>query len=71
MRREQSKVTTHLVQLLLAGKINGGAVVEGEGGGSSVGVVGGKGDPHTYQVLPVFHLHCAAALRGLQLAGEE
>ena len=60
-------LTTHPVQLLLDGHVNGGALVKDEEGSGAIGVVGGKGDTHTNQVPSLLNLHRAAALRGLKL----
>ena len=59
--------TQHLEQFLLCGDINGGALVQHKGWRRSIGVVDREGDGEPHHVSPLLQLHCAAALRSLQL----
>ena len=57
------------VQVLLVGEINGGALVEGEEGSCSVGVVGGEHHHDPHQMLALRYAHRAAALSRIHLVG--
>lgn len=66
-KEEEGKRLTHSVEVLLTGDVNGGALVNEEGGSGSVGVVGWEGDSDTNRVLSLFHQHRAAPLGGIHL----
>ena len=55
------------VQVLLAGDVDGGGLVNEERGSCPIGVVGGEGDHYTDCVSSLLHQHCTAPLGSIHL----